>query len=37
MINIENIVVDRVSEALSPLETEFPDMLIGSMFIEAPG
>ena len=37
MIDIENIVTDRVSDALTPLLTEFPDLWVGSMYIEAPG
>lgn len=35
MIDIENIVVDEVKTALSAL-TEYPTLLVGSMYIDAP-
>lgn len=36
MIDIENIVVDKVSEALSPYRADYPNLLVGSMYIDAP-
>ena len=36
MIDIENIVVDRVQTALATLKTEYPGLFVGSMYIDVP-